>query len=93
MLNELFINGTWQKPSEPGTIEVFNPCTEEVLHRVAAGGPADVDKAVHAAKAALPGWKKTGGAVRGRFLKAIAAKPLVEAQREEAPAAGSFKIL
>ena len=74
MLNELFINGKWQKPSEPGTIDVFNPCTEEVLHRVAAGGPADVDKAVAAAKAALPGWKKAGGTVRGRFLKAIAAK-------------------
>ena len=74
MLKELLINGKWQKPSEPGTIDVFNPCTEEVLHRVAAGGPADVEKAVAAAKAALPGWKKVGGAVRGRFLKAIAAK-------------------
>jgi betaine-aldehyde dehydrogenase len=74
MLSELFINGTWQKPSTPGTIDVFNPCTEEVLHRVAAGGPADVDKAVAVAKAALPGWKKVGGAARGRFLKAIAAK-------------------
>jgi betaine-aldehyde dehydrogenase len=74
MLSELFINGTWQKPSTPGTIDVFNPCTEEVLHRVAAGGPADVDKAVAAAKAALPGWKKAGGAAHGRFLKAIAVK-------------------
>ncbi|HLA01897.1 MAG TPA: aldehyde dehydrogenase family protein [Aestuariivirga sp.] len=74
MLSELFINGTWQKPSTPGTIDVFNPCTEEVLHRVAAGGPADVNKAVAAAKAALPSWKKAGGAARGRFLKAIAAK-------------------
>lgn len=74
MLSELFINGTWQRPSTPGTIDVFNPCTEEVLHRVAAGGPADVNKAVAAAKAALPGWKKVGGAARGRFLKAIAAK-------------------
>ena len=74
MLNELFINGKWQKPSELGTIEVFNPCTEEVLHRVAAGGPADVEKAIVAAKAALPGWKKIGGAVRSRFLKAIAVK-------------------
>jgi betaine-aldehyde dehydrogenase len=74
MLSELFINGTWQKPSTPGTIAVFNPCTEEILHRVAAGGPVDVDKAVAAAKAALPGWKKIGGSARGRFLKTIAAK-------------------
>ena len=74
MLSELFINGAWQKPSTPGTIDVFNPCTEEVLHRVAAGGPADVSKAVAAAKAALPEWKKVGGSARGRFLRAIAAK-------------------
>ena len=74
MLSELYINGTWQKPSTLGTVDVFNPCTEEVLHRVAAGGPADVEKAVAAAKSALPGWRKAGGAARGRFLKAIAAK-------------------
>ena len=74
MLSELFINGTWQKPSIPGTIDVFNPCTEEVLHRVAAGGPADVNEAVAAAKAALPSWKRVGGAARSRFLNAIAAK-------------------
>ena len=74
MLSELFINGTWQKPSEPGTIDVFNPCTEEVFHRIAAGGPADVDKAIAAAKASLLGWKKVGGVVRGRFLKAIATR-------------------
>ena len=58
MLSELFINGTWQKPSTSGTIDVFNPCTEEVLHRVAAGGPADVDKAVAAAKAPCPDGRK-----------------------------------
>jgi betaine-aldehyde dehydrogenase len=74
MLNALFINGRWQKPVEPGTIDVFNPCTEEAYHMVANAGPADVDKAVVAAKAALPGWKQVGGAVRGRFLKAIAAR-------------------
>lgn len=106
MVNELFINGTWQRPAEPGTIDVFNPCTEEVLHRVAAGGPADVDKAVAAAKAS--GWKKVGGVVRGRFLKVIAArlkerseelaqlssrnngKPLAEARVDMTDAAASF---
>ena len=74
MLNALFINGHWQKPAEPGMIDVFNPCTEETYHMVANAGPADVDKAVAAAKAAHPGWKRAGGAVRGRFLKAIAAR-------------------
>ena len=72
MLSELFINGSWQKPVAQGLIDVFNPCTEEIIHRVAAGGVADVNKAVAAAKAALPSWKKFSGEVRGRFLKAIA---------------------
>ena len=74
MLNALFINGHWQKPVEPGTIDVFNPCTEEIYHMIANAGPADVDKAVAAAKAALPGWKRAGGAVRGCLLRAISAK-------------------
>lgn len=74
MLDKLFIGGRWQDPVVPGTMSVFNPCTEGVFHHVSAGGPADVDVAVAAAKAALPGWKRVGGAVRGRFLGAIAKK-------------------
>jgi betaine-aldehyde dehydrogenase len=74
MLSDHFIGGRWQKPAEPGTIDVFNPYTEEVMHRVAAGSSHDVDRAVAAAKAALPGWSGAGGAARGRFLDAIAAQ-------------------
>jgi betaine-aldehyde dehydrogenase len=72
MLSDLFIDGTWRKPTQPGEIEVFNPASEAVIHRVAAGGPRDVDLAVQAAHAVLPGWKRAGGVVRGRFLRAIA---------------------
>lgn len=74
MLSALYINGIWQAPTEPREIEVFNPATAEVLHRVAAGGPRDVGRAVEAARAALPGWSRAGGAVRAMFLQAIAAK-------------------
>ena len=72
MLTDLFIDGKWRKPAEAAEIEVFNPATEEVLHRVAAGGPRDVDLAVKAAQQAFPGWRRAGGVVRGRFLRAIA---------------------
>ena len=72
MLCDLFIDGEWRKPVERRTIDVFNPATEAVIHSVAAGGPADVDLAVRAAQAALPGWRRAGGTVRGRFLRAIA---------------------
>jgi betaine-aldehyde dehydrogenase len=80
MPSELFIGGRWQKPAEPETIPAFNPYTEQILHRVAAGGPRDVDRAVEAARLALPGWKRAGGAVRGRFLKAVAERIAAEAE-------------
>lgn len=81
MRNQLYINGGWSPPAGGGTIEVFNPYTEEVLHRVAAGGPEDVDRAVAAARAALPGWRALSGAERGKYLKAIADG--VAARKEE----------
>jgi len=38
------------------TFETLNPATQEVLAEVAAGGEAEVDAAVAAAKAAFPKW-------------------------------------
>jgi len=81
MRNQLYINGSWSPPAGGGTIEVYNPYTEEVLHRVAAGGPEDVDRAVAAAHAALPAWRALSGAARGRYLQAIADG--VAARKEE----------
>lgn len=81
MLSDLFIDGKWRKPAEAGELEVFNPATEEVIHRVASGGPRDVDLAVQAAQRAFPGWRKAGGVVRGRFLRAIAER--LRARAEE----------
>src|SRR5262245_5991032 len=72
MRDQLYIDGSWTAPAGGGTIEVFNPSTEQVLHRVAAGGPDDVDRAVTAARTALPGWRAFSGASRGNYLQAIA---------------------
>ena len=49
----LFIGGTWVAPSTNGVIEVISPHTEAPVARVAAAGPADVDAAVAAARAAF----------------------------------------
>src|SRR3954452_25488893 len=57
-----------------GTIEVVNPYTEEVIESVPAGGPADVDRAVAAARAAFPAWAATPPAERAALLGAIAEK-------------------
>jgi aldehyde dehydrogenase (NAD+) len=51
---------------------VSNPATGELLATVGAGGAAEVDRAVKAARAALPGWQGLGGHVRARYLYALA---------------------
>ncbi|MBV1947267.1 aldehyde dehydrogenase family protein, partial [Streptomyces sp. BV129] len=51
----LYIDGAWRPAESPDVIEVVNPVDEEVIGRVPAGGAADVDAAVRAARAALPG--------------------------------------
>ncbi len=50
-----FIGGEWVE-SDGGTMEVLNPSTGEVIAEVQRSTEADVDRAVDAAKAALPEW-------------------------------------
>ena len=52
--------------------EAFNPCSGEPVSKVAKGTVADVDKAVEAAKAALPEWRARKPMERGRVLLKIA---------------------
>ena len=65
-----FINGEWTAPSD--TFAVINPATGKDLAQVTQGSDADVDAAVAAARAALPGWRALGGPGRARWLYAIA---------------------
>ncbi|MBE3568383.1 MAG: stage III sporulation protein AD [Thermogemmatispora sp.] len=69
---DLFINNRRVKPASAQYLETINPATGKVLARVAAGNAADVDAAVAAARRAFPGWSKTPGHVRARYLYAIA---------------------
>ena len=66
-----FIDGAWVSSSGE-TIDVVNPATEEVIGRVPAGAPADVDPAVAAARARFPAWSATAPAERAAFLAAAA---------------------
>jgi acyl-CoA reductase-like NAD-dependent aldehyde dehydrogenase len=50
---ELFINGQWVTPSTDAAITVTSPHTEEVIGRAPAAAPADVDRAVAAARTAF----------------------------------------
>lgn len=53
-------------------VPVVNPADGEVLCEVPLGESSDVDDAVAAATAALPGWRRTTPADRGRLLFAVA---------------------
>ncbi len=65
-----FINGEFTKPTK--TFETLNPANEDVLAEVAQGTEADVDKAVEAARAALPKWRKTKPVERAKIMFRIA---------------------
>ncbi|MER5768615.1 aldehyde dehydrogenase [Streptomyces sp. NPDC001985] len=49
----LFIGGRWTDPAGRDTIEVISPVTEQVVGRVPHAAPADVDRAVAAAREAF----------------------------------------
>jgi acyl-CoA reductase-like NAD-dependent aldehyde dehydrogenase len=51
--DELFVGGSWRKPSTDQRIEVISPHTETPVAQVAAAGPDDVNNAVETARAAF----------------------------------------
>ncbi|MFE0145895.1 aldehyde dehydrogenase [Nonomuraea sp. NPDC059007] len=76
----LFIGGEWVAPAGTGVIDVISPHTEEVVGRVPDGTPADMDRAVAAARAAFDHgpWPRMTFAERaaaiGRLADIYAAK-------------------
>jgi acyl-CoA reductase-like NAD-dependent aldehyde dehydrogenase len=70
--DKLYIDGAWVPSTGQETIEVINPSTEQVIASVPAGTPADVDRAVAAAKTAFETWGLTGSEERGKYVQAIA---------------------
>ncbi|MGW5352341.1 aldehyde dehydrogenase family protein [Streptomyces sp. NPDC004031] len=86
----LFVGGEWRPAAGEGLIEVLDPATEQVVGRVPAGDGQDVDAAVRAARAALPGWAATPPAGRAGVL--AAARDLLAARREEIAATVSAEL-
>jgi aldehyde dehydrogenase (NAD+) len=79
----LLINNEWADPIDGGSFDTYNPATGQVIAKVAAAGPKDVDKAVKAARKALESgpWNKMDAADRGKLLLKLA--DLVDAQADE----------
>jgi aldehyde dehydrogenase (NAD+) len=69
---ELFVGGAWQPPAEGAYAPTVNPATEQPLAEVAQAGAADVDRAVAAARAALPAWRALPALERGKYVFRIA---------------------
>ncbi|MER6914675.1 aldehyde dehydrogenase family protein [Streptomyces sp. NPDC000594] len=69
--NGMYIGGAWRPAATGDTIEVVDPVTEEVIAEVPAGTAEDIDAAVRAARAALPGWASTPPAARAAGIAAL----------------------
>jgi betaine-aldehyde dehydrogenase len=71
--DQLFIGGEWVKPEGKGVIEVISPHTEEVIGTVPDASPADIDKAVAAARAAFDEgpWPRMTPEERAEGLKRL----------------------
>ncbi|MEU0201311.1 MULTISPECIES: aldehyde dehydrogenase family protein [unclassified Streptomyces] len=67
----MYIGGAWRPAAGQDVIEVVNPVDEQVIGTVPAGTAEDVDAAVRAARAALPGWAATPPAERAARLAAL----------------------
>lgn len=74
--DKLFIGGAWIAPSGGSTFAVVQSATEELFETIAEAGPADVDRAVAAARHAFDRgpWPRLSHGERAAHLRAIAAE-------------------
>src|ERR671929_1122292 len=67
-----FVGGDWVDSASGETMEVLNPSTGEVIAEVPRASAEDVDRAVQAAKKALPEWLETTPGERAEMLLKLA---------------------
>ena len=77
----MLIGGEWVEALSGATIETRNPATGELLATVPAAGEPDADRAVRAALAAYPDWRRRGPRERARLLERVAARLEAEGER------------
>ena len=68
----LFIDGAFVEPENGSRFSSINPATEDTLSMIAQASASDVDRAVRAAREALPAWAGLSGKERGKYLYRIA---------------------
>jgi acyl-CoA reductase-like NAD-dependent aldehyde dehydrogenase len=77
---KLLIDGEWCDAAGGQTVPTIDPATNRTIVDVAAAGPEDIDRAVRAAREALPAWRDMAPEKRSRILLRIA--ELIEADRD-----------
>lgn len=76
-----YVGGAWVDPSHEPSFLVVNPATGEATAAVVDTPVAEVDAAVEAARAALPGWSATPPLERARYLHRLGVL-MLEAREE-----------
>src|SRR6185369_16265745 len=71
---KLLIDGESVAPLDGGTVPVTNPATGETFFQAPAAGPADVDRAVQAARRAFESgpWSGMNPGARGKLIRKLA---------------------
>lgn len=69
---QLFINNEFVDAADGATFDVFNPFDNSLLAKVAEAKPADIDRAVAAARKAFPAWAAISPSDRGVLIGRLA---------------------
>ncbi|RQR62520.1 aldehyde dehydrogenase family protein [Burkholderia sp. Bp9125] len=72
MQTQLFIDGRFMPAASRETLATLNPHDNTVIADVAMASPADVDRAIAAAKRAFPAWARMSAMSRGNLLLRLA---------------------
>ncbi|WP_324755025.1 aldehyde dehydrogenase family protein [Roseovarius sp. Pro17] len=73
MTQQIYVAGDWVASNASETLDCVDPSTGEAFDKIANGNAQDVDAAVKAARAALPGWRSTPAGERAALLRKVAA--------------------
>jgi succinate-semialdehyde dehydrogenase/glutarate-semialdehyde dehydrogenase len=66
---QAYIGGRWCEADNGSSFQVTNPATGEVLAQVPDMGAAETRRAIEAAKAAWPGWRRKSAKERANLLR------------------------
>ncbi|WP_416968124.1 aldehyde dehydrogenase [Streptomyces sp. 4F14] len=69
--DRLFIGGSWEKPSDPALLDLVSPHDRSIVGRAAQARPADIDRALSAARTSFDKgtWRDTPPAHRTALLR------------------------